>query len=81
MFELHLTCSKDIKELHLDFMDGTTCTSKCEVKNENINENIDDKPIDMCESQSTYEVPEKPIIPDISNRDIKIDPILTDLQL
>ena len=53
MFELHLTCSKDIKELHLDFMDGTSCTSKCEVKNENINENIDDKPIDMCETQST----------------------------
>jgi len=27
MFELHITCSKDIDELHINFSDGTVVTS------------------------------------------------------
>ena len=40
MFELHITSSKDIKTLNIEFCDGTVVNSKAkEAKNDNIKDN------------------------------------------
>ena len=39
-FELHITCSKDIDELHINFSDGTSSVVS---KNDNENQNVKEK--------------------------------------
>lgn len=41
MFELHITCTKDIDKIQIDFSDGTSCIS--ESKHSKTNENTDAK--------------------------------------
>ena len=40
MFELHISCSKDIDELHINFSDGTSSVVS---KNDNENQNVKEK--------------------------------------
>lgn len=92
MFELHITCTKDIDKIKIDFSDGTTvCTEanhkkstekdvKKQLKKEqNIcyNNDVDWSKYDNSDVTSTVI---KPIeLPDISDRPVKVDPILQEL--
>lgn len=80
MFELHLTCTKDIKQLHLDFTDGSSVTQTVS-KEPTIQENPRDKIIHSDNATNT-EIVDKPKIPEISSqRSVKIDPILDNFEV
>jgi len=85
MFELHLTCTKDIKQLHLDFTDGSSVTQTVSKEQDvqEIKEQINprDKIIHSDNATNT-EIVDKPKIPEISSqRSVKIDPILNNFEV
>ena len=97
MFELHITCTKDIDKLKIDFSDGTTVISE---KSKNVNKNCTNKKskkvVETEEKQeynwSTYDKPLTlssgssntkfdDIVPDTSNRPVFVDDNLQNLDL
>lgn len=92
MFELHITCTKDIEKLSIDFSDGTSVvqekTEKLEKpekpeKSKKISKEKEDfKEEDLSKYQSkrsvSQEIVEKPKIPD--RTETKVDDILQELE-
>lgn len=82
-FELHITCSKDIEELHINFADGSSIvksvnTNKSEpVKKPNNSKYL---PTDEEDSEINQEVITPPEVPDKHN-DIKVAPELQELDI
>lgn len=89
MFELHITCTKDIEKLSIDFSDGTSVvqekTEKLEKpeKSKKVSKEKEDfKEEDLSKYQSkksvSQEIIEKPKIPD--RTETKVDDILQELE-
>lgn len=92
MFELHITCTKDIEKLSIDFSDGTSVvqekTEKLEKqekpeKSKKVSKEKEDfKEEDLSKYQSkrsvSQEIVEKPKIPD--RTETKVDDILQELE-
>lgn len=89
MFELHITCTKDIEKLSIDFSDGTSVvqekTEKPEKpeKSKKISKEKEDfKEEDLSKYQSkrsvSQEIIEKPKIPE--RTETKVDDILQELE-
>ena len=86
MFELHITCTKDIEKLSIDFSDGTSVvqekTEKPEKSKKVSKEKEDFKEEDLSKYQSkksvSQEIIEKPKIPD--RTETKVDDILQELE-
>ena len=86
MFELHITCTKDIEKLSIDFSDGTSVvqekTEKPEKSKKVSKEKEDFKEEDLSKYQSkrsvSQEIVEKPKIPD--RTETKVDDILQELE-
>ena len=80
MFELHITCTKDIDKLSIDFSDGTsmvqTKPEKPHAKRENREKPETDW--DSYKSETKREVIKPPELPDL-NREPKIDEHLNNL--
>ena len=68
MFELHITCTKDIDRIQIDLADGTTCVSesktpkKSKEKTSNFHDNIEHYD-DTVTSRGVIEKPEVPSEP------------------
>lgn len=82
MFELHITCTKDITKLDLDFADGTSAS----LDNPNSEGRGDDDRDSRLVCPRNDDRPAKksaevPNIPDIPDRPVKIDNILNGLEL
>lgn len=92
MFELHITCTKDIEKLSIDFSDGTSVVQEKTEKPEKLEkpekskkvskEKEDFKEEDLSKYQSkksvSQEIIEKPKIPD--RTETKVDDILQELE-
>lgn len=87
MFELHITCTKDIEKLSIDFSDGTSVvqekTEKPEKSKKVSKEKEDFKEEDLSKYQNSkksvsQEIIEKPKIPD--RTETKVDDILQELE-
>ena len=87
MFELHITCTKDIEKLSIDFSDGTSVvqekTEKPEKSKKVFKEKEDFKEEDLSKYQNSkksvsQEIIEKPKIPD--RTETKVDDILQELE-
>jgi hypothetical protein len=86
MFELHITCTKDIEKLSIDFSDGTSVVQEKTEKPENSKkvskEKEDFKEEDLSKYQSkrsvSQEIVEKPKIPE--RTETKVDDILQELE-
>ncbi len=89
MFELHITCTKDIEKLSIDFSDGTSVVQEKTEKPEKpekskkvSKEKEDFKEEDLSKYQSkksvSQEIIEKPKIPD--RTETKVDDILQELE-
>lgn len=87
MFELHITCTKDIEKLSIDFSDGTSVvqekTEKPEKSKKVFKEKEDFKEEDLSKYQNSkksvsQEIVEKPKIPD--RTETKVDDILQELE-
>lgn len=92
MFELHITCTKDIEKLSIDFSDGTSVVQEKTEKPEKLEkpekskkvskEKEDFKEEDLSKYQSkrsvSQEIVEKPKIPD--RTETKVDDILQELE-
>lgn len=89
MFELHITCTKDIEKLLIDFSDGTSVVQEKTEKPEKpekskkvSKEKEDFKEEDLSKYQSkksvSQEIIEKPKIPD--RTETKVDDILQELE-
>ena len=86
MFELHITCTKDIEKLSIDFSDGTSVvqekTEKPEKSKKVSKEKEDFKEEDLSKYQSkksvSQEIVEKPKIPE--RTETKVDDILQELE-
>ena len=92
MFELHITCTKDIEKLSIDFSDGTSVVQEKTEKLEKLEkpekskkvskEKEDFKEEDLSKYQSkrsvSQEIVEKPKIPD--RTETKVDDILQELE-
>ena len=89
MFELHITCTKDIEKLSIDFSDGTSVVQEKTEKPEKpekskkvSKEKEDFKEEDLSKHQSTrsvsQEIVEKPKIPE--RTETKVDDILQELE-
>ena len=89
MFELHITCTKDIEKLSIDFSDGTSVVQektekleKSEKSKKVSKEKEDFKEEDLSKYQSkrsvSQEIIEKPKIPD--RTETKVDDILQELE-
>lgn len=92
MFELHITCTKDIEKLSIDFSDGTSVVQEKTEKPEKpekpekskkvSKEKEDFKEEDLSKYQSkrsvSQEIVEKPKIPD--RTETKVDDILQELE-
>ena len=87
MFELHITCTKDIEKLSIDFSDGTSVvqekTEKPEKSKKVSKEKEDFKEEDLSKYQNSkksvsHEIVEKPKIPD--RTETKVDDILQELE-
>lgn len=75
MFELHITCSKNIDKLKIDFSDGSSVIS--ETPNRDLNTGFE-----KFEKIEKSEPVVKPIeLPEISERPVKIDNILNDFEI
>lgn len=77
MFELHITCTKDIDKLEIDFADGTSVIKSKPPKADHRDE------IELGEPQEVnpVKVTDLPKVPDVSNRDVKIDSVLDNLEI
>lgn len=92
MFELHITCTKDIEKLSIDFSDGTSVVQEKTEKPEKLEkqekskkvskEKEDFKEEDLSKYQSkrsvSQEIIEKPKIPE--RTETKVDDILQELE-
>ena len=89
MFELHITCTKDIEKLSIDFSDGTSVVQektekleKSEKSKKVSKEKEDFKEEDLSKYQSkrsvSQEIVEKPKIPE--RTETKVDDILQELE-
>lgn len=89
MFELHITCTKDIEKLSIDFSDGTSVVQEKTEKLEKpekfkkvSKEKEDFKEEDLSKYQSkrsvSQEIVEKPKIPE--RTETKVDDILQELE-
>lgn len=93
MFELHITCTKDIEKLSIDFSDGTSVVQekteklekpeKSEKSKKVSKEKEDFKEEDLSKYQNSkksvsQEIIEKPKIPD--RTETKVDDILQELE-
>lgn len=92
MFELHITCTKDIEKLSIDFSDGTSVVQEKTEKLEKLEkpekskkvskEKEDFKEEDLSKYQSkrsvSQEIIEKPKIPE--RTETKVDDILQELE-
>lgn len=90
MFELHITCTKDIEKLSIDFSDGTSVVQEKTEKPEKLEkskkvskEKEDFKEEDLSKYQNSkksvsQEIIEKPKIPD--RTETKVDDILQELE-
>ena len=89
MFELHITCTKDIEKLSIDFSDGTSVVQEKTEKPEKqekskkvSKEKEDFKEEDLSKYQSkksvSQEIVEKPKIPE--RTETKVDDILQELE-
>ena len=90
MFELHITCTKDIEKLSIDFSDGTSVVQEKTEKPEKpekskkfLKEKEDFKEEDLSKYQNSkksvsQEIIEKPKIPD--RTETKVDDILQELE-
>lgn len=90
MFELHITCTKDIEKLSIDFSDGTSVVQEKTEKPEKpekskkvSKEKEDFKEEDLSKYQNSkksvsQEIVEKPKIPD--RTETKVDDILQELE-
>jgi hypothetical protein len=92
MFELHITCTKDIEKLSIDFSDGTSVVQEKTEKLEKLEkpekskkvskEKEDFKEEDLSKYQSkrsvSQEIVEKPKIPE--RTETKVDDILQELE-
>lgn len=92
MFELHITCTKDIEKLSIDFSDGTSVVQektekpekpeKLEKSKKVSKEKEDFKEEDLSKYQSkrsvSQEIVEKPKIPE--RTETKVDDILQELE-
>lgn len=89
MFELHITCTKDIEKLSIDFSDGTSVVQEKTEKPEKLEkskkvskEKEDFKEEDLSKYQSkrsvSQEIVEKPEIPE--RTETKVDDILQELE-
>lgn len=92
MFELHITCTKDIEKLSIDFSDGTSVVQekteklekpeKLEKSKKVSKEKEDFKEEDLSKYQSkrsvSQEIIEKPKIPE--RTETKVDDILQELE-
>lgn len=89
MFELHITCTKDIEKLSIDFSDGTSVVQEKTEKPEKpekskkvSKEKEDFKEEDLSKYQSkrsvSQEIIEKPKIPE--RTETKVDDILQELE-
>ena len=77
MFELHITCTKDIEKLSIDFSDGT---SMVQTKSEKPHAKRETRETDWdsYKSETKREVIKPPELPDL-NREPKIDEHLNNL--
>lgn len=90
MFELHITCTKDIEKLSIDFSDGTSVVQEKTEKPEKLEkskkvskEKEDFKEEDLSKYQNSkksvsQEIIEKPKIPE--RTETKVDDILQELE-
>lgn len=75
MFELHITCSKNIDKLKIDFSDGSSVVS--ETPNRDLNTGFE-----KFENSEPKKEVVKPIeLPEITERPVKIDNILNDFEI
>lgn len=82
MFELHITCTKDIDKLKIDFSDGTTVVSE---KPKNINKSRTDKKSkkeveteDRQQYNTNWSEYDKPLTLSSGNSNTKFDDIVPD---
>lgn len=75
MFELHITCSKNIDKLKIDFSDGSSVVS--ETPNRDLNTGFEK----FEKSEPKKEVVKPIELPEISERPVKIDNILNDFEI
>lgn len=96
MFELHITSSKDIKNLNIEFMDGTTVNSKQDkqLKKELKNDKKENIPNNLLKKSDISDIKIEDIITssskksfdivestDVNNRPIKVAPELEGLDI
>lgn len=83
MFELHITCSKDIDKLKIDFSDGTSVvTEKKPSKPSKPKEEKQSSDFDDFEAYTPKKESIKPIeLPEIVDRPVKIDNILNNFEI
>lgn len=75
MFELHITCSKNIDKLKIDFSDGSSVISETPNRDSNTG-------FEKFENSEHKKEIVKPIeLPEISERPVKIDNILNDFEI
>lgn len=87
MFELHITCTKDIDKLKIDFSDGTTVVSEKSknVVNKTVNKNCTNKKSkkeveteNKQEYNTDWSVYDKPLTLSSGNSKTKFDDIVPD---
>ena len=83
MFELHITCSKDIDKLKIDFSDGTSVvTEKKPSKSSKPREEKQSSDFDDFEAYTPKKESIKPLeLPEIKDRPVKIDNILNNFEI
>lgn len=84
MFELHITCSKDIDKLKIDFSDGTSVVTekKHDKKPSKPREEKQSSDFDDFEAYTPKKESIKPIeLPEIVDRPVKIDNILNNFEI
>ena len=81
MFELHITCTKDISNLHIDFTDGTSViqeSPKTPKSSKPKESKIPDW--ESYNERVKSEIVPKPEVPEL-NRQPKIDEVLNNLEI
>lgn len=77
MFELHITCTKDIEKLSIDFSDGTSMV-QAKPEKPHAKRETRETDWDSYKSETKREVIKPPELPDL-NREPKIDEHLNNL--
>lgn len=75
MFELHISCTKDIGKLKIDFTDGTSVEGEPVQK-----QDWPEEKINVPVKKEQKEIVKPPVIPDVE-RPPKIDNILNNLEI